>query len=419
MARLDATAITLAPGTEPFALAPVIEDLIRTRFCVPGSVFLVEGIDTAPVTDSGRWQAIRILLGDGELCIEALLEGALHRFVQTGEVTVGCYVRLQQFEIRWRDAPEDTDSESDGGGDADKMAFLVLRDLVTIGWNATVRALHASEAAATANSPLPEEQREALGDALEAVAVAVRKTEARLEAKREPGRVPEPGPQPQPQPARTAPDVSKALDAIKGQDAEADDVFESFEALTFPGKKRRVGRDPRSLPAPQDMTTTATTTTTTTTATGKAPLPIALPKDWHDPQMPLKLTILRSIPHLPYAQNWSCNVLAIVASLSEVEPSQLPPYKQRTARIADPSTAKQVHLTVFLDPDEFAPKVGSAVLLTGVKNHRFDGGSLKKYASDGRRGGARWWFEEPWELTWCDVAGIKQWWADMEAARAV
>jgi hypothetical protein len=83
------------------------------------------------------------------------------------------------------------------------------------------------------------------------------------------------------------------------------------------------------------------------------------------------------------------------------------------ARITDPSTAKQVHLTVFLDPDQFNPKVGSAVLLTGVKNHRFDGGSLKKYASDKALG--KWWFEDPWELAWCDVRGIKDWWAEMEA----
>lgn len=109
--------------------------------------------------------------------------------------------------------------------------------------------------------------------------------------------------------------------------------------------------------------------------------------------------------------------MAIVVQLSPVEISELPPYRQRTARLADPSTAKQVHLTVFLDPEEFSPEVGNAVLLTGVKNHVFDGGSLRKYASDGKDG-RRWWFEEPWELGWCDVKGIKEWWAQMEAFMA-
>jgi hypothetical protein len=69
-----------------------------------------------------------------------------------------------------------------------------------------------------------------------------------------------------------------------------------------------------------------------------------------------------------------------------------------------------VLLTVFLDPDDFSPAVGSVVLLLGVKNHRFDGGSLKKYASDRPRSGGRWWFEEPKELGWCDVAGMREWW---------
>ncbi|KAF5654025.1 hypothetical protein FCIRC_13994, partial [Fusarium circinatum] len=122
----------------------------------------------------------------------------------------------------------------------------------------------------------------------------------------------------------------------------------------------------------------------------------------------------RQIPHLPYAQNWSCNVLAIISYLSDIEPSSLPPYRQRSARLADPSTSKQVNLTVFLDPEAFTPRVGSAVLLVGVKNHRFDGGSLKKYESDRKDG--RWWFENPIEMDWCDVEGINDWWAQVTAA---
>ncbi|KAM4060821.1 Cyclin-like F-box [Hirsutella rhossiliensis] len=379
MAGLEPTAITFVPGIEPFALTPVIEDMVRTRFCVPGSVFLVEGIDAVPVTKTGRWQAIRILLGDGELCVQALLDGALHRFVQTGEVAVGCYVRVQQFELRWRNAAGEL--VSDAGRDGRNMAYLVLRDLVTTGWNKTVAALYRSEAPSKAVSPDGSEptgdaEREDTGTPGETKLVKLMK--------------PRQG----------------DVEADETEDADLADAFDTFEALTFPVKK--VPPQPAKSRPVQ----------THRPAAQKPTLPIALPRDWHDPQTPLKLTTLRSIPHLPYAQNWSCNVLVVVATLSPVEPSHLPPYKQRSARIVDPSTTKQVHLTVFLDPDEFAPAVGSAVLLTGVKNHRFDGGSLKKYASDGR-GGVRWWFEDPWELTWCDVAGIKQWWADMEAALAL
>ncbi|EQL01034.1 hypothetical protein G6O67_000977 [Ophiocordyceps sinensis] len=405
MAGLDPTAVTFAPGTEPFALTPVIQDMVRTRFCVPGSVFLVEGVDAVPVTRTGRWQAIRILLGDGELCVQALVDGALHRFVQTGEVAVGCYVRLQQFELRWRNAAGEP--EADAGRDGRNMAYLVLRDLVTIGWNETVAALHLSEAPPKSVSSEDSEPTGNVGRE-EAMVLDESKTETETLGQKNPETLGQKNPetlgQKNPETLeQTNPETPKTdhgnVEADETEDADLADAFDTFEALTFPVKAWT-----RQPPKPSR-------------AQSKPTLPVALPRDWHDPQTPLKLTTLRSIPHLPYAQNWSCNVLAIVASLSPVEPSHLPPYKQRSARIVDPSTVKQVHLTVFLDPDEFAPAVGSAVLLTGVKNHRFDGGSLKKYASDGRRG-ARWWFEDPWELTWCHVADIKQWWADMEPALA-
>jgi hypothetical protein len=37
--RLDPAAITFFG--EPFKLTPVVEDILRTRYCVPGSIFLV------------------------------------------------------------------------------------------------------------------------------------------------------------------------------------------------------------------------------------------------------------------------------------------------------------------------------------------------------------------------------------------
>ena len=316
---LDPTAVTLVED-EQFELVPVIRDILRTRFCVPGSIFLVEGIDVNPISTSGRWQAIRLLLGDGVLCIQALLNGDVHRFINTGEVALGSYIRCESFEIKWQKVG------------SDKMVYLAVDDLVTIGWNDSYRAQIKAD------------------------------------------------------------EPSESLANEDEDDATIEEAFGAFENLAFPQQKPTQPKKDSSLSKSQ---------------------PIALPRDWHDKQSPLKMTTLRSIPHLPYMQNWSCNILAIITSLSPVEPSNLPPYKQRTARIADPSTSKRVHLTVFLDPDEFSPKIGSAVLLVGVKNHRFDGGSLKKYASDKKQG--RWWFEEPWEMTWCDVKGIKAWWAELES----
>lgn len=62
---LDPAAVTYSAGT--FEFVPVIRDILRTRYCVPGSIFLVEGLERVSVSRSGRWQAVRLFLGDGAI----------------------------------------------------------------------------------------------------------------------------------------------------------------------------------------------------------------------------------------------------------------------------------------------------------------------------------------------------------------
>ncbi|KAG6010726.1 hypothetical protein E4U43_008535 [Claviceps pusilla] len=385
MAALDPS-VTIAPTASPFTLVPLIKDLVRTRFPVSGSIFLVEGIEVASLTKTGRWQVVRLLLGDGELCIQALLSDTMHRFVHSGEVSVGTYVRADDFQFR-------TSDSLDVDGASKKMVFLVVHDLSTVGWNRSVQHLSRQQ-----RQQQPEQQQSEQYEA----ALSEETTVSSID--RSPTRKPASPPKSVPSTPTKAPLLRKSKPSLQGlaQRNSAADAFEKFEVLAFPHQKSP--KTPSKSPSkPSSMHGSA-----------KQPMiPIALARDWHDVQTPLKLTTLRSIPNLPYQQNWSCNILAIITYLSPVEASHLPPYKQRTARIADPSTAKQVHLTVFLNPEEFNPIVGNAVLLIGVKNHKYDGGSLKKYASDTIR--EKWWMEDPWELKWCDVGGIKAWWAEMEA----
>ncbi|KAK1622473.1 hypothetical protein BDP81DRAFT_334182 [Colletotrichum phormii] len=323
--------VAFANDAEPFVPKPLINDLLRTRYCILGSIFLVEGVESLPVPRSKRWRAIRLMLGDGELCIQALLRGEMHRFLDTGAIRVGCYVRLGEFSIRLQDLVGDGD-RSEG---TRQMVYLVVHDLVTVGWH---KALTEPDAVPPA---LPEHKVEE--------------------------------------------DIVSDSD-VESADDEDEEGFEVMQVSETKATQRRVQARNKGGP-------------------------VALPRDWTDPNMPLKLTSLRSIPNLPYKQNWSVNVLAVVASLSEIEPSHMPPHHtQRTARLVDPSTSKQVILTVFLDAEAFAPKIGSVILLVGVKNHRFDGGCLKKYVSDKPKPGNRWWFEEPRQFDWCDVNGLKQWW---------
>ncbi|KAG6196992.1 hypothetical protein E4U10_000454 [Claviceps purpurea] len=396
MAALDPTAIVAAPSVPPFTLVPIIMDLVRTRYPVPGSIFLVEDVQIVSLTATGRWQVVRLLLGDGEFCIQAILGDTMHRFVHTCEIAVGTYVRVDDFQLR-------TNDSLDEHGSSNKMVFLVVHDLSTVGWNRSVQELHEHQRQ-------QHEQQQQRGEEKEEEEEEEAKIQQHQAAFSKNSTVPEidqKSVRELESPSRSGPNTPTKAHQPRNirpsgkrtpQNSRTADAFEEFEVLAFPLRK-----SPSKPPA-------------TKASDKQSTVPIALARDWHDIQTPLKLTTLRSIPTLPYRQNWSCNILAIIAYLSPVEASHLPPYKQRTARVADPSTAKHVHLTVFLNPEEFNPTVGSAVLLTGVKNHRYDGGSLKKYAGDTIP--EKWWIEDPWELKWCDVKGIKAWWADMEAYMA-
>ncbi|KAK6194346.1 hypothetical protein LQW54_011531 [Pestalotiopsis sp. IQ-011] len=379
---------------DPFSPKPLVADILRTRYCIPGSIFLVEGVDAfrassssgqsrRPRSRSSRWRGVRLLLGDGELCVQALLAGDMHSYVDRGDVAVGAYVRLESFTSERTDDPDNS-----GGG----IVYLAVASLVTVGWdNRLLAMLDAEEATESARRDRLEHVREAEDGAHEEYVDMVAVDEA------------EPQPDPEPEPAQNialpedqpGADLVREAAGIGGEDEEDDD----FEVMNVSEDR-----------ATQKRAEVALARTSSLSDYSVPVDPDQLPWSSADPTKPLKLTTLRAIPNLPYKQNWSTNILAVIASVSDVQSSTLPPFVQRVARLAHPSTPKQVHLTVFLDARDFSPSVGSVVLLLGVKNHRFDGGSLKKYASDKPRNGGRWWYEDPIQLTWCDVEGLRTWW---------
>lgn len=381
---------------DPFSPKPLVADILRTRYCIPGSIFLVEGVDAfrassssgqsrRPRSRSSRWRGVRLLLGDGELCVQALLAGDMHSYVDRGDVAVGAYVKLESFTLERADAPE---------GHAGGIVYLAVANLVTVGWNNRLLAMLDAEEA------LESAHRDRLGrvrEADDATHDEVVETVAVDEAK------PQPDPDPEPEPAQdiARPEDQPGADLVReaadtgGEDEDDDD----FEVMNVSEDRATQKRAEVALARASSLSDYSVPVD-----------PDQLPWSSADPTKPLKLTTLRAIPNLPYKQNWSTNILAVIASVSEVQSSTLPPFVQRVARLAHPSTQKQVHLTVFLDARDFSPRVGSVVLLLGVKNHRFDGGSLKKYASDKPRNGGRWWYEDPIQLTWCDVEGLRTWW---------
>lgn len=354
---LAQSAVMPIDSSKPFTPQRLIADVLRTRYCVPGSVLLVEQIEThVPV--SKRYRTVRLLLGDGELCVQTLLRPELHRFVDSGQVYVGCYVRLTRFELKSILVRGDPSITIGGREAPEEMVFLVARDLMVIGWNTAYVQM--------AGTTMPE--------------LKVETVETNPQASSH-GPIPRDEEPPQPLEA-----LIVAKPAVP-------------DGAVIPNKL--TAQSCNEVEIPQQRATDTHST---------RPASDGLSCVNYDLSKPLKLTPLKSIPNLPYKQNWVVNILAIVASLSDVETATLPPFKQRTARLTDPSTNKHVLLTVFLDPDDFTPAVGNVVLLLGVKNHRFDGGSLKKYGNERTKEGSRWWFEDPSDLEWCDIDGLKKWW---------
>ncbi|KAJ2968322.1 hypothetical protein NUW58_g10247 [Xylaria curta] len=252
------------------------------------------------------------------------------------------------------------------------MVYLIVESLVMVGWNNTL------------TDPSMAEQAEISLDFVEA------ESEAREDSQAQPDSTESEKPSPPRQTVVAPPGPHDDIDLI--------DTDDDFEIMAISDK---IASNRQEVAAAigsheQNIATSADT----------------LPQPNVSSLQPLKLTNLRSIPNLPYKQNWSVNVLCVVSAISDVEPAGIPPYTQRQARLTDPSTDKHVLLTVFLDPHLFNPQVGSIVLLSGVKNHRFDGGSLKKYASDRPKSGENWWYDDPAQFTWCDVEGLRRWWAE-------
>ncbi|KAK3320604.1 hypothetical protein B0T19DRAFT_243921 [Cercophora scortea] len=527
-ARATAAIVSLDPAQPLLHPQPLIADILRTRYCIPRSLFLVEGIDSdIPVdvnpgrSSSGkRYRAIRLLLGDGQLCIQALLRPEMHCFVDGGQVFEGCYVRVDKCELRR--VQRERERVDDGVGDLsvsdeqvgeekkeEEMVYLVVGDIVTVGWDREYltilgvdeRTVWRDERGVRVEEPAPRATRSImypkLPEKVQYPTAVPSGTRLGDTAKADPSSK-EPGIQngqdtdlPPPKPTNSSPskppefifgaakqqeDTSHALaqarnhspsgamrfspasasrfspsrasrfspspsrfspsktpNALSEPAAKFEDISDSdddaFEALQISADKptqRKIftsdgdggggsgaGKfaDPRqelrAAVITQNQNQNPDQNQNKTQSQNK--LPSWMPNDL---TQALKLTPLRSIPNLPYKQNWAVNVLAVVASLSEVEPCHLPPFSQRTARLTDPSTTKRVLLNVFLDPTEFNPAIGSVVLLVGVKNHRFDGGCLKKYVSDKPRNGTSWWMEDPETLGWCsaEVVSLRCWW---------
>ena len=130
----------------------------------------------------------------------------------------------------------------------------------------------------------------------------------------------------------------------------------------------------------------------------------------------LSVLSFNEIPKLPHSkrQNGLVDVFGVVHSVSDVTNCKLGP--KRDLRLVDDTTDKRVLLSVFVDPHNFTPAVGTVALFRSVRTHRFDGYSLNAYAKD--CAGYDWFIPNPEWICEASVRKLRQRWTELLQIRS-
>lgn len=123
---------------------------------------------------------------------------------------------------------------------------------------------------------------------------------------------------------------------------------------------------------------------------------------------PLRIRSLDSLTGLHATRNKVHDVFAVICSVDEsvIKPAAMP--LKRDIRIMDRSTDKKVLVSVFVDPVNFKPAVGTVALFRSLTTHEWDRGMLNIYPQ--QCAGREWFVEDPIGVEECDVVGLRQWW---------
>ena len=122
----------------------------------------------------------------------------------------------------------------------------------------------------------------------------------------------------------------------------------------------------------------------------------------------LKLMPLSRLSGSRALRNKICDVFVVICSVAPDIVKRSGMQAKRDLCIMDPSTDKRVCLSVFVDPCNFAPAVGTIALMRSVTTHEWDGGSLNVYPKECED--REWFIPDPVGIEGCDVEGLRGWW---------
>ncbi len=127
---------------------------------------------------------------------------------------------------------------------------------------------------------------------------------------------------------------------------------------------------------------------------------------------PLEIYNLSSMSGDRKSQNKRGDYFAVVEWVDNKTIKRFCMSMKRDLRIVDPSTEKKVLLSVFVDPVNFTPAVGTIALFRNLRTHEWDGGSLNAYEKDCKS--FDWFIPNPVGIDGCDVEAMREWWGERQ-----
>ena len=377
------------------SLKPIIKEIIRTQFFGNPIRLLVDRIHVVPYrSDDEESQAYRLWLSDTHKTIQAVLKPEIHPYVTSRGISDGSIVLVTRYRL-------EKAKRANGQG---SIWYLIVEDMESIGsdgrksvpFTLEEARIETKASSSSGNAIFPGLRSS--DDASPTKNVQSPHNESPLGQKRH---IHELSPSPTPSKPK-----ARRIERSEEEPNERSVSFTRPKTAAGPSAVHSSGHPlltrPRTQPSPQSKR--GNSKTTPAKQDGQQPI-----------QRPLSLVSLSKITGPPHTlmRNRVVDVLAVIAEVSPDTIARnhrthldLPP--SRNLRIMDPSTSKKVQLTVFVDAEEFTPKVGTVALFRSVTTHEWDGGSLKAYPRDCK--GKEWFLPWPWNVEGCDVKAMKNWW---------
>ncbi|MCJ1321711.1 hypothetical protein MMC15_007056 [Xylographa vitiligo] len=407
-----------------FALKPVIRELVRTGVYPPLLRLLVDKIlIVAHVRKDGKSsETYRVWLSDGEKSIQAALLRDVHPYFIFGQIREGSFVQITKYKLARA-------KRLSGEG---TILHLLVNDLHGFGHdgrptppieiahslNPNVAAINRAQntSEATSDEHINSQETDPGETALSSHVSSDEDTVVMVpwydehQGKKS---------------SAKSPSEKQAIHAYpkKRRRQESPSPLQTVSPNVKPSAKhpRLSHKQPNTLKEHKN-TTTPKPASPTTSQHPPHPFSIQPPPPALLPiTRPLRLKPLSHITGPHATRNQVLDIFAVVVSVTAtlVKCPGMPDgiHYKRELRITDPSTPKQVMLSVFVTPEAFIPAVGTVALFRSVTTNRWDGGSLNAFGRD--CGGREWFVPDPWDVSECDVLGLRMWWVGKRVEEVV